>query len=53
MQGIRSLEMCIHAVAEVRGVTPIKDGSGGMKQLLDARESQLLCLRNWKKEIPE
>ena len=45
--------MCIYAVAEVRGVTPITDSSGEMKQLLDARESQLLCLRNWKKEIPE
>lgn len=30
--------MCIYAVAEVRGVTPIKDSSGEMKQLLDARE---------------
>ena len=44
MQGIRSLEMCIHAVVEVRGVTTVKDSSGGMKQLLDAREHVPQCL---------
>lgn len=44
--------MCIHAVAEVRGVTPIKDSSGEMKQLLNAKVT-IVMFKKLEKEIPE